>query len=364
MKKSLLIATLVGAALTSCVSESQEYPTPQQELTFGVSMLKQSRTDYIQGEITGKQYPVNEKFMVYSIYYTGAYQGWTTSAGVGNYFADNGEAAKHQNSYWETDVVHYWPDAGYNLAFAAYSPADLPTAPSSIAQTEIGLVIENFKTEPVADNQFDLMYSARVVDKNKANNGGKEVQLVFNHALSSISFSSVKAGNDVNYQITDLRLKGTFVQQGTFNQGITGRTVEGMYVETENPTWSLVDPTASITYKPSFAAFNVPSGTPLQFTSGTSAMLLIPQDIPSDATVEVTYTKTTNPGTDNVKVLENTIDIPLSSFKDTENSTAITTWERGKRYIYRIAFGENTQIYFKPEITDWVTVPTLVYTIQ
>lgn len=363
MKKSLLIATLVGAALTSCVSESQEYPTPQQELTFGVSMLKQSRAN-VKGEITGKQYPVNESFMVYSIYYTGAYQGWKTSAGVGNYFANDGEAAKHQNSYWETDVVHYWPDAGYNLAFAAYSPAELPTAPTSIAQTATGLVIEDFKTEPEADNQFDLMYSARVVDKNKANNGGKEVQLVFNHALSSISFSSVKAGTDVNYQITGLTLSGKFVQQGTFNQGITGTTTGGVYTETEHPTWSLVDPTASITYKPSFAAFNVPSGTPLQFTSGTSALLLIPQTIPSDATVKVTYTKTTNPGTTNAVTLTNTIDIPLSSFKDTENSSPISTWERGKRYIYRIAFGENTQIYFKPEITDWVTVPTLVYTIQ
>ena len=42
----------------------------------------------------------------------------------------------------------------------------------------------------------------------------------------------------------------------------------------------------------------------------------------------------------------------------------INVWERGKRYVYRIAFGENQRIYFEPSLTDWVQQPTLIYTIK
>ena len=370
MKRSLLLATLVSVALTSCVSETQEFSNYEQELKFEAPLLKQSRAA-VKGEITGKKYSEAEKFVVFCKYYQGAYSGWTETPGIKDYFHTQGEVVTHgysdgtsSSNYWESAQTHYWPDADHNLAFAAYSPAELPTAPDSIAQTATGLVITGFQTEAVADDQYDLMYSTRVYDRNKNNNGTDAVQLVFNHALTSITFSSLKSNNEINYQITGLKLSGSFYKKGDFNQGITGTVVSSNYTETDNPTWDNFSDNTSITFTPSFQPFNVPAGSPATFTSGTSAILLIPQVVPADATVTVDYDKTTNPGTAHEKTLSSTISIPLSSFKQGETDASISTWERGKKYIYRIAFGESTQIFFEPSINDWVTEPTLIYTIK
>jgi hypothetical protein len=92
--------------------------------------------------------------------------------------------------------------------------------------------------------------------------------------------------------------------------------------------------------------------------------LLIPQTVPAEAYITVVYNKITNPdNSDLKKVMENTATIKLTDFAQ-EGGNKITEWEMGKRYIYRIAFGQNKRIYFEPTTTDWVTVPTLIYTIQ
>ena len=261
--------------------------------------------------------------------------------------------------------MYYWPDAGYNLAFSAYSPANFGDActATTVKRTEEGIVITDFVSEERSDNQYDLMYSHTVYDRNKSNNASSAVSLQFEHALSSIVFSSQKSDEAAQYKITDLKVTGTFYTQGDFNQGITPATSGGAYSENENPDWHL-DATSSVNYEPTFTAFNVPVASPEIFTQGTSAILAIPQDVPTDAKVHVTYEKSSNGTT-----TEHTVEILLKDFKKatTEGvavAEGIDEWERGKRYVYRIAFGENQRIYFEPAVTDWVQQPTLIYTIK
>ena len=76
------------------------------------------------------------------------------------------------------------------------------------------------------------------------------------------------------------------------------------------------------------------------------------------------YEKTTNSTT-----TTHTAEILLRDFKKaaaegTTVADGIETWERGKRYVYRIAFGENQRIYFEPSVNDWIPEPTLIYTIK
>lgn len=368
MKKFMLLATAVGMTLTSCVNDEESAMMGSRSvIAFDAPVMKTSRAN-VQGEITGVKYPQNETFKVFCKIYSGNYAGWTTSTEIKNYFAEAGDEAKHEGgTYWSTSTIYYWPDAGYNLAFAAYSPAilgDACTAASTkVERKEEGIVITDFVSEDNSDNQYDLMYSHTVYDRNKSNNAASAVSMQFEHALSSIVFSSQKSDEAAQYQITDLKVTGTFYTKGDFTQGITPATSGGAYSENENPDWHL-DATSSVNYAPTFNAFTVPAASPEIFTQGTSAILAIPQPVPANATVTVTYTKTSNGTT-----TDHTVDILLKDFKKatTEGvavAEGIDEWERGKRYVYRIAFGENQRIYFEPAVTDWVQQPTLIYTIK
>ena len=91
--------------------------------------------------------------------------------------------------------------------------------------------------------------------------------------------------------------------------------------------------------------------------------MLIPQAVPADAAVTIEYTKITNKGTASEDTTENTVTINLSLFAQ-ESGSKITEWEMGKRYVYRVAFGQNKRIYFEPTTEDWVQEPTLIHVIQ
>ena len=360
MKKFMLLATMVGLTLTSCVNEEETVLTGgKSAIAFDAPVMKSSRV-YVSGEISGVTYPTAETFTVFSKIYEGSYAGWTTSTDVKDYFNSVGDSTHHDGSYWATSTVYYWPDAGYNLAFSAYSPATFGAAASAatVTRTEEGIQIANFTTEPASDDQYDLMYSHTVYDRNKENNTGAAVNLLFEHALSSIVFSSQKSDAAVDYKITTIGVTGTFYTNGDFNQGVQGAVAGGVYSETENPQWTLKG-TSSVNYNPNLpTAVDVPVASPAIFTGGTSAILTLPQDVPADAKVWVHYTKSSN-GTSTDHVAE----ILLKDFKKADD-TEITTWERGKRYVYRIAFGKNERIYFEPTVTDWVQESTLIYTIK
>ena len=353
------MAAFAGLALTSCVNEEFENVAPMQVMKFTAPAMKQTRAK-VKGEINGVHYSTGEDFMVYCKYYPGNFASWEATD-VNDYFTATGDMATNEGNnsqYWSTANVYYWPEIDYNLAFAAYSPAVFGTNPTSIKHTKHGLQIEGFKTEATADDQYDLMYSERVIDRNKNNNGSSAVPLVFHHALSSIVFSSEKEDENVDYKITDIVLNGKFIQQADFNQNI----VEETSLTNGEAKWDNPAAATDATFEPSFEPFDVTT-VPSMFTKGESALLLIPQAVPASAEVTIEYQKIVNPDTDNETVMDNTATIKLSDFRQ-ENGNEVTNWEMGKRYVYRIAFGQNKRIYFEPTTTDWVQEGTLIYTIQ
>ena len=358
MKKMLFLAAVSAIALTSCVNEENfEGPKPQaQVMRFDAPVMKQTRAN-VMGEIQGHLYDKAENFKVFCKIYEGPFAGWESAT---DYFKTEGDVAKNEggeSSYWATESEYYWPEAQHNLAFAAYSPAVLTTAPTSIEHTEEGLQIKGFQTEANANSQYDLMYSDRVIDRNRTNNGSGAVPLTFRHALSSIVFSSEKEDDKAQYTIKTATLTGKFIQAADFNQNIaTVSDLKGSALW-ENPAAA-----TEATYAPSFNPFDVTT-TPTKFTEGKSALLLIPQDVPADAAVTITYTKKVTKGDGTINTTENTARIKLSEFRQA-GGEEITAWEMGKRYIYRISFGQNKKIYFEPKTEDWIEVPTLIYEIQ
>lgn len=365
MKKMLFLAAVSAIALTSCVNEENfEGPKPQaQVMRFDAPVMKQTRAN-VKGEITGVKYDAKEDFKIFCKIYKGTFAGWETN--TTDYFSATGDVAKNMGGtspYWATTTTYYWPESEYNLAFAAYSPAELTPAPTSIKHTANGLQIVDFKTEANAADQYDLMYSNRVIDKNETTDGQSAVPLVFNHALSSIIFSSEKLHNEVNYEIKSVTLSGSFIQEADFNQNIAGvGDLKGIaqWENKETATAANYVPTNT----PGFTPFKVPFGGAEPFTEGESALLLIPQDVPGDAEIFIEYDKITQKGDGGVHTANHTATIPLSNFKQA-GGTSISTWEMGKRYIYRISFGGvNNSIYFEPTTENWVTEPTLIHVID
>jgi hypothetical protein len=285
--------------------------------------------------------------------YTGAYAGWESAT---NYFAEAGENVALIGGNWTTTPVHYWPELGNKLAFAAYSPA-AASADGTFAQTQTGLTITGFSTQANVANQYDLMYTPRVIDLDK-NNAGTPVPMAFKHALTSVVFKATKTDSTATYTIKSLTVNGLVSTTGNFNQNIPTpadldgtATWEDLATATDKTYSILADKTIDVAQ----------AGTALTGVGSTAgantALLLIPQGVDANTTVTITYTKKTGSNT-----LDATATIKLNDFLD-GTSAPVTAWAMGHRYIYNIIFGANKPIYFAPTVTDWTDV-TLDYTIQ
>lgn len=358
MKKFMLLTTVVGLALTSCVNDTEVAPSPNRPLvSFDSPVMRSTRANH-KGEIQGTTYPTSEDFIVLCKLHEGDYEGWN-SDNTSDYFQANGDVASHDpnSSYWVTAKTYYWPDAGYKLSFAAYSPAELGNG-AEVTRDANGFSIKNFRVSDISDNHYDLMYTGTVA--NSVYNG-QAVPLKFRHAMSSIVFSSSKENEDVQYEITDLKLLGNLYTEGDFSQKLLEDFSAG-YTETEDPSWNFTGRSkAAVSYEPTFTAFDVPASAPMIFTENQSAILPIPQEIDETVRVNISYKKTVNGST----TTEHTAEIKLIDFVDVNDGTKITKeWEVGKRYIYRIEFGQNKRIYFNPSVTEWETGGTYRYTIN
>ena len=350
MKKFMLFAAMASVVLTSCVNEDMEVmeSASKKAISFDMPVMKPTRA---AGEIDGAIYPTGETFKVFCKSYTGAYTGWTAGA---DYFATAGEDVAYNGSKWSTATVHYWPELGNKLAFAAYSPA---TASGTIAQTNTGLTITGFSTEDDVANQYDLMYTPRVVDLDK-NDASDDVPLAFKHALTSVVFKATKTDADATYTIKSLTVKGLVSTTGDFNQNIPNAADTDGTATWKNLT-TATDKTYSIlsatTIDVAQAGTNL---TGVGSTAGAAtALLLIPQGVDANTTVTITYTKTTGGNS-----LDAEATIELNDFLD-GTSAPVTTWAMAHRYVYNIIFGANKPIYFAPTVADWTDVP-LSYTIE
>lgn len=359
MKKFMLLTTVVGLALTSCVNDTEVAPSPNRPLvSFDSPVMRSTRAKY-KGEIQGTTYPTSEDFTVFCKLHEGNYEGWNSNK-TSDYFQANGDVASHDqhSSYWVTNKTYYWPDAGYKLSFAAYSPAELDNS-AEVTRTAKGFSITDFKVSDTSDEHYDLMYTGTVA--NSVYNG-QAVPLQFRHALSSIVFSSSKENEDVTYKITDLKLLGNLYTEGNFSQNLVENASAEVYTETEIPSWDFTGRSKkNVSYEPTFNAFEVPASAPMIFTENESAILPIPQDIDETVTVSISYEKTVNAST----TTYHTANIKLTEFVDVNDGKTITKkWEVGKRYIYRIEFGQNKRIYFNPSVTEWEKGGTYRYTIN
>ena len=385
MKTRLFLAALAGVALVSCVTD-KEYDVPAQnekvKIAFDSPVMydNNTRANYygeigeIKSGTTIHTYPKDEEFVVYAVEHEGDFAGWNTATTP---HALNGKTVTYDpdlDGWADATQEHYWP-AG-KMSFAASSPADLENAADARTYGAEGLEITNF-TVPEVGNQYDLMFSKRATNKTSSSmlqgaNAFSGVPIEFQHALSSIHFS-LRNTTEAEVILKKISLYGIH-ETGTFKEGINETKGLG-YDRSESgnvtPEWEIAENAEFVSEGDAYKAFETsdsergatfPKSAKYiadilddnEADGGTNhALLLLPQELTDKAMLKVEYTINGSPATKKV-YLKNAL--KLTADGDV-SSTAITTWEMGTKYTYRLYYSAESasqdKIYFSPSSEGW-----------
>ncbi len=253
---------------------------------------------------------------------------------------------------WSTDPLYYWPPIGNKLRFFAFAPVSGASTGSAAGEGSVTgtvSVTEPVEVTPVrsvtnlvvndnnttfsfkapsgtegkdAESQPDLMFATNLCDRTESENG--TVPMNFSHALSAIKFA---VRDIVGGTIESIAIKGV---------AGNGKCVYDF--STEGFTWSDYGDAGS-SYSQTFG-YNVdgvastPSGESsdvvLNDKMPEKTFMLIPQDIPADAQIEVVFKRN---------------DGQTFTMSGKINDNNVTKWEPGKEYVYTISTSSSNWIY-------------------
>ena len=246
---------------------------------------------------------------------------------------------RSESSVWSTTPLYYWPPKAKELRFFAFAPVSATavaepvevTVPSSVTN----LVVENnkatfnFKTPSGtngkdAESQPDLMFATNLCDRAGSENG--KVPMNFSHALSAIKFAvrDVVKGTIESISIKGVAGSGKCVYD--FNTGKFSWSGYGDAGSSYSQTFGhKVD---GVTSTPT----DDKSDVVLNDQMPEKTFMLIPQDIPADAKIEVVFKRDDKDGT---------------TFTMSGNiyDNNVTKWEPGKEYVYTISTSSSNWIY-------------------
>lgn len=351
MKKTLVFAALASVALVGCTKNVEVANNDLNEITFDTPVLAPATK---ADEFKGTTFPETADFAVFAWYNATELSGTDVAAGnlymndvTVNYDSDKNDTTTGTGA-WKPASVYFWPKNGY-LAFDAYSPSSV----AATCDATTGIAFSDFVASTSYDNQIDLLYSTRVINKQSSventNNTYDGVNIPFNHALSVVRvFVKASTATDANLiKVKSVKFKG-IKNQGDFSQAKW--TPEGADVDLV--IGDATDATSSIAISTDEEQYG-------------QNRIVLPQtfnDTPAE--IEIVYYIL---GQGGVEPLEQVAHFALSGQTAVKpGSDPVDShdheWKMGKRYNYHITFGLN-EIYFAPSITDWVdydvTVPTI-----
>lgn len=246
------------------------------------------------------------------------------------------EAVVRSEGDWKYVHLQYWlPKFAYN--FQAIYPSSVSSDVKFEAATR-RLTVENFDSS----KSVDLMAASVSVDA--ATTATYEdpavtpapVDLRFSHLLSRVTF---RGYSDEKLLGTGRRIVVTKIAVGGFaSKGDV--TVDGA---TGTATWTAdaIDSNPVKTISSETGIFLEYAGTDL--FDGDAALLVIPQQIPDGAYVEITYKY--NMGADYTHTARASL-----------NSGGVTKWEAGKSYRYPFTFNEGI-FWDLPTVDAWIDSP-------
>lgn len=375
MKKLFFIAAIAGVALASCVkNEPAPSVTQQDEISFAapvVGLNTKAANEVWNNYPTATDY----NFAVWAHYYDAADGNKFTEFGAGQVYMDEVEVSYNQTlNGWAPATSYYWPKNG-SLTFIAYSPASKKEYASLTAE---GIQFTNYAVDQDAATQVDLLFSERAYNKTQVDDKKtgsdvtnedssvtsdiyKGVHLSFKHALSSILFTAKTAAEYTNTVIKLKEIKLIGVNSiGNFKQGLanapTGATAtdDDLWVNENTPIDYTVSNLSQVLNNSESYYTSTNSTTAPTAANGlrSSDFILLPQAIPADAKIQVTYTIKSSESAELTQVLQ--ADLKMTNVEE---------WKRGFRYIYNIIIGLE-EIYFEPYVAPWTDASNVGYNVN
>lgn len=358
MKKTLIISAIAAALLgTGCVSNDVFSPEEKQvEICFTTPVVGSMTKAPVYGEINDKTdpttYPTTENFVIYGVRHPNTYDGWTSKNATtyingGEFTYASYNDATVGSGGWKGLNTYYWPESGV-LSFGGYSPASATkvaggesSGKGTFSYGADGLTITGFSVHPTASLQQDLMYAPRIYNK-ESNAGGTNtvydgVDIAFKHALSSIQFKvQLSADYSSTFVLKSIKVDGVYYS-GTFKENIADNNTANYAIDPETGTgWEVTTTLKNTTPYVAFSGSvqlnkNTGDGAinyvnrylALDGVTGQNDLILMPQELPSEAELVIEYMVNDKKESSTVK---------LSDLK-------IKEWEMGTRYTYNITLG-------------------------
>lgn len=328
MRKQALAGTLrcaatvvaAGVLLVSCSKEESDSPAPlsARELRFSVSQQDYDRG----GQPVTKAAPVetgsfHSSFGVLGYAYPSS-PGWNGGNDkTPNYMYNvkyirtnsTGSAGTTDDPYLSEDGTWFLPGSGTNISFFAYAPYG--ASGLALPDKETAGVPEFKYTVPGnVDEQSDLCFTGQHEVAGGAEDG--TVQLRFSHALTAVSFA---VGSNMRQDITIHSISLTGIQNtATYKAGDSG-----------NGGWSGHSGNATYTFQSlKFSTSGKSDGDAI--TSGGKTLMLLPQTLPADAKLTVTFT-------------------PDGENQRTISSSISGEWRKGRHVCYKLGIlGDKLEI--------------------
>ena len=357
--KKYILPILGLAALVAC-SKTEPVYEESGEIRFApvTSLATKAK---VPNAIDGTVYPVGEWFNV-TAYWKNEKAESDFNDGTVTYFSNR--TFKKGTTYWAGDPAAYWPKNG-SLRFACYSPSDVQGVSHDLATDKY--TVTDYVQSNLTTATVDLMVAPTTVSYD-AKTGAENVPVVFEHALSWISFKVV----------SDEDAEGIFTIKSIVVNDVNtkGSLTAVMTGTAKSKTWELSaskdDVKAYDVYNGKVVATTTSNvdeeGNPVYIENETGGTVVIPQPTTS---VTITFDQKA----EGTAVLENqVITLPLDLFAQQSQSAVENpdveepgsepeliplNWEAGKHYIYtlKFAYEEDDQILIKPSVQDWTDVP-------
>lgn len=364
MKKLLIMAGAV-AAMAACTKSEVVYDDNDTEIGLAPVNYTTTKAD-VPGPVENTAYPAEEEFNVFALY-TSSPDGTNFNA-ITDYttYFKNATFTARDNKVWGGVTPYYWPKTG-SLFFSGYSPAYIAQSQESSPTIEYSttygsrLTIPNFVqgeyvytdggSTPNEYTMVDLMYFDVWPGSNSESNAGTSgYPVVFNHALSWLTFNFDVSGNQLNdlFTITKVTLQNVGTCS-TFRSG-TGLS------DDHKPKWSsTVWPKDIVLYDNS--AHDSKGANKLTYVNNAKFkiddVLVIPQAIPgydNNTTIKIEFTQKASL---NDPEIPQTQTLNLSGGDGTGNDSS--QWIINKHYTYNITF-TGSEILIAPSVKNWQTV--------
>ena len=359
MKKYLLFATAVCAALAACTKNEVKPVEIDQEITYQTITTK-----------AASSFDSNRHFTSYA-YMLPSGQTWDSNYSSGSAYIADADIYYHKtpNYEWKAEKTYYWPKQG-SLTFFAWSTyttskASLNEAKVSCTQAK-GIQVDAF--DITKNKNVDFLVAEVAKDKKanetqhqdgSGNTWAKGVPTVFKHALSKLVFKVVTVKGKTEYNYTNDKV--TFTVKSIKLKGVNNNLAYSQDWQSGSAaslhTWTNPNPIVEIAEVPVFTGTYVATNTATALTPATGDYsIVIPQSFDADDVLEIIY----EIKTEFISGSPVTETVTINDKKLSEVYTA--KWEPGKEYTLTIKLGID-EVLWDPTLDDWAVGTTVDVTI-